>query len=394
MSTQTISSFAPRALLLALCAATVAPSAPVEAQDFRLNVEAAGTMFVDTTQSDRFGPGLYLAVRPGLAVGRLVTLQWSYANLMAGAQADDADGGIAHFLSTGIRIRPLATMRPEAEQLGGLFFDVNLGYVRTEDLNRFGFDTGLGYNFQATPRFAVGPFLRYGHIVQPDDLDGQDPSDAQFLAFGVNLAFGPAHQPASEPVAAPPQRPAVCPDAPECPTCRHDESLCAPPPPAACPDYDADGVCDNVDRCPLQAGPARTAGCPTDVCGGEALVVVVQFEYDSSTMPPQDGSAPQSMDPVIDAVADAIAQNAGCRVCIIGHTSSEGTDEYNQGLSLERATAVQSYMTRRNIPASRIPVSAMGAGCQLRPATTLVMNRRVEFHRLAEGASCPTVCVD
>jgi len=131
--------------------------------------------------------------------------------------------------------------------LGGLFVDFNLGYVRTGDLNRFGFDAGLGYDFQVTPWLALGPVARYVQIVQADNDRNTDPRDAKLLTVGLDLAFGPAHRES---------RRDECPAAAEC--VQQKAPPCPPPP---CPDADGDGVCDGDDRFRrLQDGEA----CPKD----------------------------------------------------------------------------------------------------------------------------------
>jgi hypothetical protein len=358
-------------------------AAPAAAQQFTLNVEADGAFWLDKPQFERFTPGLYVAVRPGISVGRFVSLQASYALLAAPAGKSYTEPGLAHFVTGGVRFRPLAALGPRTDQLGGLFFDVNLGYVRTGPLDRFGLDAGLGYNFQPAPWVALGPVVRYGQIFQRDDDPLADPNDAQLLTIGLNVAFGPApraEEPFEQPE-CPPEK--VCEDCPDCPD-----------PPKPCPDQDRDGVCDADDRCPKQIGPPATLGCPIDPCSGAPLVVLVQFGYDSVSLPrPQDGD-PQTMDPILDAVATAIAQDPTCRVCIVGHASEEGLPDYNQDLSTRRAVEVQSYLAARGLAQSRMPVRGMGETCQIVPLTSRSLNRRVEFHRLLEGESCPTTCLE
>ncbi len=231
--------------------------------------------------------------------------------------------------------------------------------------------------------------VRYAHIVQPDHLEGRDPNDAQFLTAGINLTFGtPYKEPIEEEEEE--QEEHVCPQLPaekECPP-----AVVIVQPPAACADRDTDGVCDVDDRCPTLAGSAATFGCPVDPCTGLPLVVLVQFDYDSSKMPVLRTNDPQTMDPVLDAVAAAIAQNPTCRVCIVGHASDEGSDDYNMTLSRQRAAAVQGYMTARGVTKSKIPTTGLGEQCQMVPEQSYELNRRVDFYRLDDGESCPTDC--
>ena len=357
---------------------------PAAAQDFTFQAEPAVALWVDEPHSSRFTPGVYLALRPGLALNRVVGLQWSYALLYAPAGDGFADSGTAHFLSAGLRLRPFGALQPKPNHLGGLFWDLNAGYVRTGDLDRFGFDTGLGYGFQVARTFAIGPVIRYAQIIQSDNTPNEDPNDAQFVTLGLNLSFGPAHEePKPEYIdrECPAQK--KCDDCPEC-----VQERCT----LGCPDGDHDGTCDPDDRCPTVVGPPATLGCPIDPCGGAPLVVLVQFNYNSSSLPSVRGDDPQTMDPVLDEVAKAVLQDPSCRVCIIGHASEEGPAEYNRNLSLQRASAVQGYMVDRGLSESRMPTAGLGSACQLVPETTRLLNRRVEFRRLAEGESCPTDC--
>lgn len=380
---------------LVLCLAMLAAPQPAPAQDikFVLHAEPAAAFWVDDPQSEHFTPGFYGAIRPGVALGRVVSLQWSYAFLGTPAAKGFSEAGGAHFLTAGLRLRPLATLRPEEDQLAGLFVDGNLGYVRTGDLDRFGFDAGLGYNFQTSPGFALGPVVRYAQIVQPQQLAAVDLNDAQFVTVGLNLSFGtPHHEDKVEII----QQPALeCPEAPPTPEplpvpeCVAVEKAAAV---AVCPDADADGVCDSADRCPTQPGPAGAFGCAVDPCGGTPLHVLVQFPFDSARLPSPDDSVPQSMDPVLDAVAAAMAQDPTCRVCVVGHASPEGEAYYNLNLSKERATAVRAYLTSRGLDRSRIPTTGVGESCPLVPEASLGLNRRVEFRRLDEGESCPADC--
>jgi hypothetical protein len=369
------------ALAMGLFVSFAAP--PAAAQEFRLHVEPAVAFWVDEPQSSRFTPGFYFAVRPGVSLGRIVDLQWSYALLYSPAGDGFTADGTAHWLTAGVRLRPFAGMRPPQEQLGGFFVDFNLGYVNTDGLDRLGLDVGLGYGFQLTPAFSLGLVARYGHIVQPDSIMSQDPNDGQFVSVGLDLAFGPAYE-----ASPPPPEELVC---QECQTCvAPPEKIC--PVVQPCADSDRDGVCDIVDRCPTQAGPLSTYGCPTDPCNGPPLVMLVQFKYDSAQLPVVTADDPKSMDPVLDAVAKAISLDPTCRVCILGFASEEGSSDYNDLLSGRRAAAVQGYLHGRGLAVARMPTHGLGERCQLVPAGSLERNRRVEFRRLQENESCPRDC--
>ena len=386
-----ISKFA-RSTAAAVCIAALTPAVSA-AQDFVLHVEPAVALWLDKPQSNRFTPGFYGAIRPGIQLGPVVGLQLSYAHVLALAGKGFDRSGAADFLTAGVRLRPLASRQPADEQLGGLFVDLNAGYVRTADLDRFGFDSGLGYGFQVAPWFSIGPVLRYAQIVQPNDMPDEDPNDAQFITLGLDLAFG---SPPEKPVVA---EVPVCPTAapcvqPVCEKCKEEEVKAAPVVVAVqpCPDADGDGVCDAEDRCPAKPGPEMTLGCPPDPCTGDPLVVLVQFKLDSAGLPPPEDKG-VTMYPVLNQMADAIAKDPSCRVCIVGHASNDGDAEYNEGLSRRRANAVQRFLKNRGIRKTRMPVIGLGERCQISPETSRSLNRRVEFRRLQQGESCPTECL-
>ena len=282
---------------------------------------------------------------------------------------------------------PTSPAAPTRSGCWGWFVDGNVGYVQTGGLDRFGFDAGLGYVFQLSDRVGLGPVVRYNQIVQGDATLNQDPSDAQFFTAGLNFSFGAVHQP--DEVVRAPSTAAECPPERECPVVEAVLPVSWP-----CSDKDHDGLCDKDDRCPTKVGPLATLGCPIDPCSGEPLVVLVQFDFDSASMPEQQAGRTQTMDPVLDAVASAIEQDPACRVCIMGYASEEGGTDYNLQLSQTRASAVQSYMTARGLKASRIPTIGLGERCQIVPETSRLLNRRVEFHRLQEGESCPVACTE
>jgi outer membrane protein OmpA-like peptidoglycan-associated protein len=71
---------------------------------------------------------------------------------------------------------------------------------------------------------------------------------------------------------------------------------------------------------------------------------------------------------------------------IVGHTDSDGSDDYNMGLSLRRAQAVRIFLMETfRVEGSRLLVSGKG---ELSPVSDNVsesgkaLNRRVEFVRV------------
>ena len=67
---------------------------------------------------------------------------------------------------------------------------------------------------------------------------------------------------------------------------------------------------------------------------------------------------------------------------IIGHTDSKGSDDYNQGLSQRRSSAVATYLSGQGITSSRLSTKGMGETDPVASNETedgRAQNRRVEF---------------
>ena len=68
---------------------------------------------------------------------------------------------------------------------------------------------------------------------------------------------------------------------------------------------------------------------------------------------------------------------------IIGHTDSDGSEEYNQALSVRRAESVKDYLVSEDVNASIIDVSGEGESNPVASNATKegrAQNRRVDIH--------------
>ncbi|HSH57768.1 MAG TPA: OmpA family protein [Halomonas sp.] len=101
----------------------------------------------------------------------------------------------------------------------------------------------------------------------------------------------------------------------------------------------------------------------------------VTFAFDSAELRP--GAAAE-----LNQVARTLNDNPEVRVTIAGHTDSIGTNEYNLGLSQERADSVASYLMSQGVAGVRMRTVGYG---EERPVATnetdagRAMNRRVEI---------------
>ncbi len=84
----------------------------------------------------------------------------------------------------------------------------------------------------------------------------------------------------------------------------------------------------------------------------------------------------------LEALAEIANACPAFRIVIEGHTDAEGTDERNQRLSDRRARAVQSFLVRAGVSASRLSAVGYGATRPIADNDTAegrAKNRRIEF---------------
>jgi hypothetical protein len=124
---------------------------------------------------------------------------------------------------------------------------------------------------------------------------------------------------------------------------------------------------------PAGSGP-RCPSPPPIALGCGSVIHGINFDFDSATIRPESEA-------VLARLFDGLRSAPNGSIVIEGHTSSEGSDEYNLRLSERRAQAVVASLVERGIPASRL--AAVGIG-ERRPIagnddeSGRSLNRRVE----------------
>ena len=101
----------------------------------------------------------------------------------------------------------------------------------------------------------------------------------------------------------------------------------------------------------------------------------VLFGYDRADL----GTSAQAN---MDKLVAVLNKYPDTDIQIIGHTDSNGSDEYNQGLSERRANAVANYLRTHNIASNRVKAKGMGESDPIAANDTdenRSLNRRVEF---------------
>ncbi|MFZ5480566.1 MAG: OmpA family protein [Myxococcota bacterium] len=103
------------------------------------------------------------------------------------------------------------------------------------------------------------------------------------------------------------------------------------------------------------------------------------FEFDSATIKAESF-------PILDDVTAVLENHPEIQLVEVqGHTSDEGTDEYNLELSQRRAESVRDYLLKNGIAGDRLVAKGYGESQPLQPGTSeeaREANRRVVFHIL------------
>ncbi len=175
-----------------------------------------------------------------------------------------------------------------------------------------------------------------------------------------------------------------------------------------CPDTDGDGVPNYKDKCPLVKGSINFAGCPAPDSDGDSvnddddkcpLVKGVVSNFGCPPIKPElINKVNRAADRIffvrakaiiepsslgeLDRVVQILNSDSTLRLRIEGYTDSEGTDERNLNLSTRRARAVEKYLEKEGIPASRMDYEGFGSKHPLASNDTpegKAQNRRVEM---------------
>lgn len=130
--------------------------------------------------------------------------------------------------------------------------------------------------------------------------------------------------------------------------------------------YSGDAAPDIKTECSEEG--VQPLGCGSIVHG-------INFDFDSATISPES-------DTLLDALADGLRASVVSAITVIGHTSSEGSDEYNEKLSQRRAEAVAAALGTRGVDAGRVAAEGRGEKQPIADNATEAgrsLNRRVEI---------------
>jgi outer membrane protein OmpA-like peptidoglycan-associated protein len=101
----------------------------------------------------------------------------------------------------------------------------------------------------------------------------------------------------------------------------------------------------------------------------------ILFGFDSSTLQPESKKN-------IYKLAEILKKYPDSNILIVGHTDSDGSDQYNQSLSEQRAKAVSDYTMMQGVSSSRLSIVGLGENEPIATNSTDAgkrLNRRVEI---------------
>ncbi|MDD3370865.1 MAG: OmpA family protein [Alphaproteobacteria bacterium] len=139
-----------------------------------------------------------------------------------------------------------------------------------------------------------------------------------------------------------------------------------------------------VEPAPVVApAPVRELKAPAvkAVAPVKAVVAPVQenftvfFDFDKSVLTPEAKK-------ILSSAAAKIKNGGFAKIVVIGHTDTSGPKEYNQQLSVRRALAVKSELTKLGVAAGTVVAKGAGENDLLVPTTDGIreaQNRRVEI---------------
>lgn len=137
-------------------------------------------------------------------------------------------------------------------------------------------------------------------------------------------------------------------------------------------DDDNDGVVNRLDECPgtPEGTPVDRRGCEIK---GDYVLKDVNFESNSDVLL-------ASANSVLDQVTETLLKYPQITFAIEGHTDSDGSAEYNEGLSSRRAQTVFDYLAEKGVAENRMTVQGYGESQPVADNTTAAgkaTNRRV-----------------
>lgn len=241
---------------------------------------------------------------------------------------------------------------------------------------------GLGINFWVLDKvgFKVASSYNYLPFLEGNDKDLNGYIDYFNSSFAIIARFGGPYKVKSGimPLETDRDQDGILDDEDACPTEAGFEHL------QGCPDKDLDGTADGQDECPEEHGPIENKGCPKVEVDTIAIGQVremfkwvdFRFELNKSKLTEESMYNAKFLAEVINKFKDK-------RFYIDGHADITGDSEKNMILSKERAQAVVDALVNAGVPKNRLESRGFGDTQPLAPNDTpegRKQNRRVEIN--------------
>lgn len=133
-------------------------------------------------------------------------------------------------------------------------------------------------------------------------------------------------------------------------------------------------------ECWQSAYPDGPTNLPPCASVPEEFTLRLNFEFDKYRM--ENVVNREEVARLDDYIADVKATPADEYLTVVGHTDSVGSDAYNYGLGMRRATTVRDYMVQQGLSSSRIAPAESRGKREMLPEypSDSVMQRRVTIH--------------
>ncbi|MDD5036996.1 MAG: OmpA family protein [Methylococcaceae bacterium] len=241
--------------------------------------------------------------------------------------------------------------------IGAMNTSARIPGARIADDASFIFETGVGATYEIADNFLLRGDVRYRLDTLPSSLD--IPKKDVFHDMVINIGF-------------------VIPfsDKPRAAT-RIEPTAPAPQTGCSTRDSDQDGVNDCDDKCPgtVKGAKIDSYGCPIRI-----ELKGVNFHFDSAELTEQAKA-------ILDKVAgELMAFPVKRDIEVQGHTSSEGSNAYNMGLSQRRSQSVVNYLKRKGL-SNKLYAKGYGEDYPIADNSTEAgrsRNRRVELVWMGE----------
>lgn len=339
-----------------------------------------------------------------IGLGYNFTRAFGLEAVFTGANLEYDDTNISADLKT-YRLDALYHFMPERALVP--YVALGAGQYDLEGDREFMANYGVGLLYFIEERIALRADVRHIAVTNESNLENN-----LLYSAGLKFQFGEPSKPApvvAAPVVAPPPVVAPAPkdsdgdgvidDLDKCPDTPKGVKVDA----KGCPlDSDGDGVPDYLDQCPDTPKGVKVdaKGCPLDSDGdgvpdyldkcpgtpkgiivddkGCELKLTLRINFDSD----KSDIKPEFKDEVAKAAAFVRENSQAPFILLVGHTDSQGSDEYNQKLSERRAEAVrQALIKDHGLDADKLKARGYGEAQPIADNATAegrYENRRVE----------------